>query len=169
MQRNYMEMFCADQLKKNSQDFMFTDKNLPEFEENLKKRRVADAALNPIKPVSHYEEYKQLRGRLHQLEQQAEHTAIYFTNIAGSITLIEKNIKNAEQEKQYAFRAGNSSLERNWENALPRMKDELADASKELKRAKAQKERAATALAAFDQHARIAELQTYVDSLNPNI
>jgi hypothetical protein len=45
----------------------------------------------------------------------------------------------------------------------------LADATKELKRAKAEKEHAATALAAFDQHARIAELQQYVDSLNPNI
>jgi hypothetical protein len=38
-----------------------------------------------------------------------------------------------------------------------------------LKRAKAQKEHAATALAAFDQHARIAELQQHFDSLNPNI
>jgi hypothetical protein len=129
MKQNYMEMFFADNLKKNPQDFMFTDKNLPEFEETMQKRRAADAAANPTKPVSHYEEYKQLRGRLHQLEQYAANTAIYFTGIAGSITLIEKNIKNAEQEKQYAFRAGNNVAERNWENALPRMKDELADAS----------------------------------------
>ncbi len=139
------------------------------FEKHQAARRVAAAKLNPPKPVTPYEEYRQLRGSLRQLEQNAAAIAIYFTNITGNVALIEKNIKNAELEKQYAFRAGNNSLERNWENALPRMKDELADATKELKRAKAQKEHAATALAAFDQHARIAELQQYVDSLNPNI
>ena len=151
-----------------------TDPDLMTFdaatlEKHQAARRIADAKANPSAPVSHYEEYKQLRGTLRQLEQYAANTAIYFTNIAGSITLIEKNIKNAEQEKQYAFRAGNNHAAQNWENALPRMKDELADASKELKRAKDEKERAATALAAFDQHARIAELQQHFDSLNPNI
>jgi MFS superfamily sulfate permease-like transporter len=140
------------------------------FEKKLAARRVAEAKANPSKPpVDPYQEYKQLRGTLRQLEQYAANTAIYFTNIAGTLALIETNVKRVEQEKQYAFRAGNNVAVMNWENALPRMRDELADASKELKRAKAEKEHAAKVLAAFDQHARIAELQQYVDSLNPNI
>jgi MFS superfamily sulfate permease-like transporter len=166
MEFNYAGMAFKANLDKNP-DLMALD--VATFEQRQAARRVEDAKATPSKPVNHYEEYKQLRGRLHQLEQYAANTAIYFTGIAGSITLMEKNIKNVEQEKQYAFIAGNNNAARSWEGALPRMKDELADASKELKRAKAQKEQAATALAAFDQHARIAELQQHFDSLNPNI
>jgi hypothetical protein len=164
------ENYAALQFRANlERDPELMSLDLDTFEQTLKEKRASEATLNPIKPVSQWEEFRQLRGTLHTLEQDAANSAIYFTNIAGNVALIEKNIKTAEQDKRNTFKAGNFRGEKTYENTLSRFEDELVDAQTELKRAKANKEACAKAFATFDQHERIAELQKHFDSLNPNI
>jgi hypothetical protein len=165
MSTNYMNLFFKENLKNRPQDFIINDEVVAEVEETAKKMRAKRAAANPPTPANPYEEFRQLRGRLYQLEQNAKNSAIYCENIAGNVAFIEKNIKNAEGNQQHAFKSGNERAERNLKDAISRMKDELVEAQKELKRAKGHKEHCAKAFAAFDQHERIAELQAHFDSL----
>ena len=115
---------------------------------------------NPPKPQNPYEEYRQLRGRLYQLEQAVEHSTTYFTNIEGNVALLQQNLQHTERSKNQALNVGNVRSERNTDHTIARLKEELFDVQKDFRRAKNNKERAAEALKAFDQHERIAELKT---------
>lgn len=164
-EHNLAGLIFKTNLEKHPEVFTINENTVKSCEETARKVRAAHDEANPPKPVSAWEEYRQLRGTLHKLQQAAEGTAIYASNIAGNVALIEKNIKDAEHSRGNAFTIGNLVGERTYENRITRMKDELADAQKELRRAKKNKEHAAAALAAFDKHDRIAELQRHFDSL----
>jgi hypothetical protein len=165
-EHNYAGLLFKTNLEQHPEVFIINDATIAEVEQKAKEMRAERDVVNPPKPANPYEEFRQLRGTLRQLEQNVNNTAIYATSIAGNVALIEKNIQNAAFNQQHAFKSGNERAEINCKNAVTRLKDdELAEAQKELKRAKTQMERAAKALAAFDQHGRIAELQAHFESL----
>ena len=159
MEANYFGLAATAQIKARPQDFIVTDEIVVKVEQTAKKVREARDLANPPKPQNAYDEYRQLRGRLNQLERGVENSVIYFTNIEGNVAQLQQNLKDAEQRKNQALKVGNNRFEKNVDHTISRLKVDLADAQKELKAAKANKEGAAETLEAFDQHERIAELK----------
>ena len=92
MERSYMEMFFAENIKQRPQDFMFTDKNLPEFEENMKRMRAERAAANPIKPEPAQQELNRLRSQLFGLQQNAKSYEQRVNDVAGNVHEFERRL-----------------------------------------------------------------------------
>ena len=160
MESNYFGLAATQLIKARPEDFIVTDETVAQLEQTAKQMRDDRDRTNPPKPQNAYDEYRQLRARLYQLERGVENSATYFTNIEGNVALIQVNLKDAEQRKKQAFNGGNTRFEKNVDHTIDRLKEELVEAQKELRRAKRNKEGAAEALEAFDQHERIAELAT---------
>jgi hypothetical protein len=128
MERNYMEMYFAENLKNRPEDFMFTDKGLAEFEENMKRMRAKRAAANPIKPEPAQQELNRLRGQLFNLQQYAEGIEQKVNDQAGTVQLFELRITEALKTKKQYEESGNLMGARTVEYHIQKLESELADA-----------------------------------------
>src|SRR4051812_26158024 len=147
-QQNFMALAFQDNLKRNPDLFTI---DIEQHEKNVREHSEEMAKANPPKPQSEYEEYRQLRGRLHELEQRAQHTTVYFNNISGTVDALENRLDDAEKNVKDTLKAGNELAERHAKYVVERLQGELADAKKELRRARTQREYGAKNLEAFNQ------------------
>jgi hypothetical protein len=152
---NFMALAFKENLKKNPDLFTF---DIEQHDKNMREHSEKMAKLNPPKPANPYEEYKQLRGRLYQLQQGVQNTTIYFNNISGTVSQLEQLVDGAKRNEKASAEAGNVLAEKHAKHVIDRLAREFADAKKERRRALTQKEGAEQLLAAFDQQERLAEL-----------